>query len=118
MMISTESRRNQSTGEPARARSSRQRGGNGPVLQATDCDCKPGDTLLSGDRRPLALANGAGEGLQLGAQRLGMPYREMPHGITAVRLEAEALGHLPRQEVAHDVLLACCNGDVAGFERR
>ena len=55
---------------------------------------------------------------QLGAQRLGMADREMAHGIAAVRLEAEAFGHLARQQIAHDVFAAGGDGDVARLERR
>ena len=58
------------------------------------------------------------EGHQLGAQRLGMADRKMPHRIAAVRLEAEAFGDLARQQIAHHVFAARRDGDVARLERR
>ena len=47
-----------------------------------------------------------------------MADRKMAHRIAAVGLEAEALGDLPRQQVAHDVLVARRHRDVARLERR
>ena len=58
----------------------------------------------------VAGADRADEGQQLGAQRLGMADRQMPHGIAAVGLEAEAFGHLARQQIAHDVFAAGGDG--------
>ena len=63
-------------------------------------------------------AHRAQEGQQFGAQRLGMPDRKMAHGIAAVRLEAEAFGHLAREQIAHHVFAARGDGDVARLERR
>ena len=47
-----------------------------------------------------------------------MADREMAHGIAAVGLEAEALGHLAGEQVAHHVFAARGDGDVARLERR
>ena len=64
------------------------------------------------------LANRVDEGDQLGAQRLVVADRKMPHRIGAVGLEAEALRDLAGQQVAHHVLAARRDGDVARLERR
>ena len=47
--------------------------------------------------RPLRMAFDEGE--QLGAQRLGIADRQMPHRIAAVGLEAETFGDLERQQI-------------------
>src|SRR5262245_56818667 len=88
------------------------------LLQAAGGDFKAADALLAGDRGDAAAADGGDEGLQLRPQRLGMADRQVAHRIAAVGLEAEALGHLPRQQVAHDILVARRHGDAAGLERR
>ena len=54
----------------------------------------PSSPLTAG---ALAVADRREEGDELGAQRLGVADRQMPHRIAAVGLEAEALGHLPRR---------------------
>ena len=66
----------------------------------------------------LAGPDRADEGLQLGAQRLGMTDRKVTHRIAAVGLEAEALRHLAGQQIAHDVFLAGRHGDAARLEGR
>src|SRR5688572_28487216 len=76
------------------------------LLQAAGGDFEAGNAFLAGDGGRRAIANRGDEGLQLGAQRLGMADREMAHRIAAVGLEAKALGDLPRQQVAHDVFVA------------
>src|SRR5262245_27931617 len=89
-----------------------------PALEAADGDFEAGHAFLAGYGRLIAAADGGDEGLQLGTQRLGVTDREMAHRVAAVRLEAEAFGDLPRQQVAHDVFVARRDGDVARFERR
>ena len=81
--------------------------GIGAAVEAADRDLEARDAFLAGHRRRASpVADRADEGLQLGAQRLGMADREMPHRIAAVGLEAEALGDLAGQQVADDVFLA------------
>ena len=86
--------------------------------QAADGDFEAGDAFFAGHRRRRAGAHRAQERQQLGAQRLGMTDRKMAHRIAAVRLEAEALGHLAGEQIAHDVFAARRDGDVARLERR
>src|SRR3954465_896284 len=86
-----------------------------PVLQTPNGDFKSADALLPGDRRLAAASNRAAERLQFRAQRLGMADGEVPHRITAVRLEAKALRHLPREQVASDVFVFGRDGDAARF---
>ena len=87
-------------------------------VEAAGRDLKAGDAFLAGDRRRGAGAHRAQEGQQLRAQRLGMTDRKMAHGIAAVGLEAEAFGHLPGEQVGHDVFAAGRDGDAARLERR
>ena len=47
-----------------------------------------------------------------------MADRQMAHRIAAVRLEAEALGDLTGQEIAHHIFAAGRDRDVARLERR
>ena len=89
-----------------------------PAFQAADRDLEAGDALLAGHRRRLAGADRIDEGDKLGAQRLVVADREVPHRIGAVRLEAEALGDLARQQIADHVLAAGRDRDVARLERR
>ena len=48
-------------------------------LQALRGDLEAGDAFVAGDRRRLAVTHGLEERDQLGAQRLVMPDRQMPH---------------------------------------
>ncbi len=68
--------------------------------------------------RRLAVADRLDEGEQLGAQRLGVADREVPHRIAAVGLEAEALGDLPGQQIGDQVFLARRDVHGARLERR
>src|SRR3954470_15547000 len=70
--------------------------GFGRLFEAADRDFETGDTLVAGNRRHIAGADGIEECDQLGAQRFVMADRQMPHRIAAIGLEAEAFGHLPR----------------------
>ena len=54
----------------------------------------------------LAAADGIDECEQLGAQRLGIADRQMPHRIAAVGLEAEAFGDLQRQQIGDQIFVA------------
>src|SRR3954463_9804976 len=92
----------ESTRDAARTLSGRGRG-RGPRrrFQALRRDLEAGDTFVAGDRRRLDVAHGLEERDQLGAERLVMADRKMPHRIAAVRLEAETFGDLARQEIAH-----------------
>src|ERR1700682_840697 len=87
-------------------------------FQATDRDFKTGDAFVAGHRGHAAGAHRAEERDQLGPQRLVMAHRQMPHRVAAIRLEAEALGHLAGEEIAHHVFAAGGDGDVARLERR
>src|SRR5438876_5506898 len=73
---------------------------------AADRDFEAGDALVAGDRGQIAGADRIAEGDQFGAQRLIMADRQMAHRIGAVGLEAEALGDLARQQIAHDIFAA------------
>src|SRR5438874_12813648 len=75
-------------------------GGCHVALQAAHGDFEARDTLRAGHRRRLLLADRLDESEQLGAQRLGMPRRQVSHRIAAIRLKSEAFGHLPRQKIA------------------
>ncbi len=88
------------------------------ALETANRDLEASNAFLAGHRRLLPVADRTDEGLQLGAQRLGVPNREVSHRIAAIRLEAEALGDLSGQQVAHDVLVAGRDGDVARLEGR
>src|SRR5262245_13586403 len=110
--------RTASSDQPPRTGAATDHARHRSALEAADGDFEAGNTFLAGDGRLTAAADGGDEGLQLGAQRLGMPDRQMAHRGAAVRLEAEAFGDLPRQQVAHDVFVARRDGDVARFERR
>ena len=88
------------------------------AVEALDRDREARDAVLAGDRRRRAVPDRLDEGHELGAQRLGMADREMPHRIAAVGLEAVALGDLAGQQIADDVF--ALGGDVNGarLERR
>ena len=58
------------------------------------------------------------KGKQLGTQGLGMADREVPHGLTTVRLESKAYRTLTREQIAHHVFSTSRNGDVARLEWR
>src|SRR6478672_6155317 len=92
--------------------------GRWPAFEATRRDLETRDALLAGDRGRRAVAHGVDERDQFRAQRLVMADRYVPHRIGAIRLKAEALGDLARQQVAHDVLAAGRDGDVARLEWR
>src|SRR5438093_13134749 len=92
--------------------------GLGGLLEAADCDFETGDALVAGNRRHIAGADGIEERDQFSAQRFVMADRQMPHRIAAVGLEAEALGDLTRQEIAHHIFAAGRNRDPARLERR
>src|SRR5471030_1964506 len=94
------------------------RHGGGPALQALDRDLQARDTLVAADDRLLVVADRLHESQKLGAQRLGVADRQMPHRIAAVGLEAEALGHLPRQKIADHVFVARRDVHGARLERR
>ena len=66
----------------------------------------------------LLAADGIDECDQFGAQRLVMADRDMPHRIGAIRLKAEAFGDLTGEQIAHHVLAARRDGDVARLEWR
>ena len=66
--------------------------------------------------RPVRMASTKAE--QLGAQRLGIADRQMPHRIAAVGLEAEAFGDLQRQQIADEIFVAGGDVDGARLERR
>src|SRR6266852_6278252 len=87
-------------------------------FQATDRDFKAGDAFIAGHRGHAAGAHRAEERDQFGPQRLIMAHRQMAHRVAAVRLEAEALGHLAGEEIAHHIFAAGGDGDVARLERR
>src|SRR5712672_2798857 len=94
------------------------RGGFGWIFKALDWDFETGHALVAGHRRHAAAPHRMEERDQLRAQRLVMADRQMAHRIAAVRLEAEALGHLTGQEIAHHIFAAGSNRDVARLERR
>src|SRR5467141_1428790 len=93
-------------------------GGSCGSFQATDRDFKAGDAFVAGHRGHAAGAHRAEERDQFGPQRLIMAHRQMAHRVAAVRLEAEALGHLTGEEIAHHVFAAGGDGDVTRLERR
>src|SRR5476649_59574 len=67
-------------------------GGGGRLrgsFQASDRNFEAGHALLTGHRRNAAGAHGVEERDQFGTQWLIVADRQMTHGITAVRLEAE-----------------------------
>ena len=74
--------------------------------------------FFAGHRGRPAAADGVDEGEQLGAQRLGIADRQMPHRVAAVRLEAETFGDLQRQQIADEIFVARGDVDVARLERR
>src|SRR5229473_7262918 len=86
-------------------------------LKATDRNFKAGHAFVAGHRRHPAGTHGVEECDQFGAQRLVMANRQMAHRVAAVRLEAEALGYLAREKIAHDVFAAGGDGDAARLER-
>src|SRR3954452_20214107 len=88
------------------------------TFEALDGDFEARHSLFSGHGRLFAAADGTHERLQFGAQRLRIAGPEMGDRKTAIRLKAEALSDLPGQQIAHDVFVACRDGDVARFERR
>ena len=56
--------------------------------------------------------------IDIGAQRLVMADRQMPHRVAAVRLEPKTLGDLTGEQIAHHIFAAGGDGDVARLERR
>src|SRR6266511_1756445 len=111
-------RSNTSAGQPSGAAPATAHTRHGALLEATDGDFETCDAFLACHGRLPALANRCDKGLQLGAQRFGVADREMAHGIAAVGLKTEAFGHLPRQQVGHDVFVARRDRDVACLEWR
>src|SRR5215470_3835591 len=91
--------RTASSDQPSRTGATTDHARHRSALETADGDFKAGHAFLAGDGRLIAAADGGDEGLQLGAQRLGMTDREMAHRVAAVRLEAEAFGDLSRQQV-------------------
>src|SRR4051812_14122145 len=87
------------------------------ALQAPHRDFEARHALGAGHRGRLRVADRLDEREQLGAQRLGMAGGEMPHRIAAIGLEAEAFGHLPRQQVADEIFLARCDVHGTCLER-
>src|SRR5260370_27592634 len=85
-------------------------------LEATDRNFKAGHAFVARHRRHPAGTHGAKECDQFGAQGLVMADRQMTHRVAAVRLEAEELGYLPREKVAHDDLAPGGAGDAALLE--
>src|SRR5262245_39356509 len=79
-------------------------------LQALRGDRKARDAFVAGDRWRRSGAHRVQEGEQLGPERLVIADRQVAHRIAAVRLEAEALGDLAGEQVAHDVLAAGRDG--------
>src|SRR4051812_7259491 len=90
----------------------------GGFFEALRRDLEAGDALVASDRRRGTGADRMCESDQFGAERLVMADRQMPHRVAAVRLEAEALGDLTGQEIAHDIFAAGGDRDVACLERR
>src|SRR4029077_19037746 len=90
----------------------------GGTFEATDRDFEAGDAFVAALRGRAAAAYGADKGDQFGAQGLVMADRQMAHRIAAVRLEAEALGHLTGEQIAHHIFAARRHGDAARLERR
>src|ERR1700735_3209652 len=78
--------------------------------KAAHGDLEARDALLAGHWRRLAAADRIDEGDELGAQRLRIADREVPHRIAAVGLEAETFGDLQRQQVGDQIFVA--GGDV------
>src|SRR5690242_19571614 len=101
-----------SANQPSGAGPATAHAGDGALLEATDGDLETCHAFLAGHGGLLPVADRSDERLQLGAQRFGVTDREVAHGVAAVRLEAEAFGHLPRQQVAHDVFVARRDRDV------
>src|SRR6266446_9171111 len=89
----------------------------GGGFQTTGRDFEAGHAFIAGHCRHAAGAHRIKECDQFGAQRLVMANRQVAHRVAAVRLEAEAFGHLAGQKITHDVLAASGDGDAAGFER-
>ena len=87
-------------------------------FEAADRDLEARHALFAGHRRRAAGAHRLEECDQLGAQRLVVTDRQMPHRIAAVGLEAETFGDLARQQIAHDIFAAGRDRDVARLERR
>src|SRR5438094_545503 len=86
-------------------------GGDGDLAaaaaaEAAHGDIEAGDAFFPGDGGNRSVTDRGHERGKLGAQRLRMADREVPHRIAAVRLKAEAFGDLAGQEIAHDVFLA------------
>ena len=73
--------------------------------------------FVAGHGGRLAAADGVDEGDQLRAQRLGIADRQMPHRVTAVRLEAETFGDLQREQIADEIFVARGDVDGARLER-
>src|SRR5262245_42642190 len=77
-----------SAGQPARSLMAGE-AGHYPAFEAADRYFEARHAFVARDCGLLALADGCNERLQLRAQWFRMADREMPHGIAAVRLEAE-----------------------------
>ncbi len=92
--------------------------GLGGRLEAADRDFEAGNAFGAGHRRLALRAHRLEERDQFGTQRLVMADRQMAHRIAAVRLEAEALCDLTREQIAHHIFAARRNRDVARLERR
>src|ERR1700724_3187955 len=82
------------------------RGGFGGIFKATDCNFETGHALVAGHRGHAAASHRMEERNQLRAQRLVMAERQIAHRIAAIRLEAEAFGHLTGQESAPYIFAA------------
>src|SRR5712664_314553 len=117
-VINGESRLQLADDTPRPLAGGRGRGGLGGSFQAADRNFKAGHAFVAGHRGHAAGAHGADERDQFGAQRLVMANGQMTHRIAAVRLEAETFGYLAGEKIAHDVLVAGGDGDVARLERR
>src|SRR6478736_1478058 len=109
---------NRSAGHAARPHTGgRRRGGPCWRFQAANRDFKAGDALVASYLRYTVGSDRSEKRDQLGAQRLVMSDRQMPHRVTAVRFEAEALGDLAGEKIARDILIPGRDRDVARLER-
>src|SRR5262245_119308 len=67
---------------------------DGLSVEAADRDSQTRHRLFARYRRRLVAADRGNESHQFGAQRLLVTNREVPHGVSAVRLEPVAFGNL------------------------